>query len=122
MLQQDKNVTTYVKTCSLRVASIPAYAASPSVFCSVLSDRFAEAGEHYFCIFYVGMKPRFGDEAEVGFHIFYHSFQVVDFVVCINMYMSNECLDYAKYAFIVLCIAGLHFKINIVAELKILPL
>ena len=28
----------------------------------------------------------------------------------------------AKYDFIVLCIAGLHFKIYIVAELKILPL
>ena len=25
------------------------------------------------------------------------------------MYMSKECLDDAKYAFIVLCIAGLHF-------------
>ncbi len=34
------------------------------------------------------------------------------------MYMSNECLDDAKYAFIVLCIAGLHFKIHIVAEPK----
>ena len=27
-----------------------------------------------------------------------------------DMYMSNECLDDAKYAFIVLCIAGLHLK------------
>ena len=35
------------------------------------------------------------------------------------MYMSKECLDDAKYAFIVLCIAGFHFKIYIVAKLKI---
>ena len=39
-----------------------------------------------------------------------------------DMYMSKECLDDTKYAFVVLCIAGLHFKIYIVAELKILPL
>ena len=38
-----------------------------------------------------------------------------------DMYMLKECLDDVKYAFIVLCIAGLHFKIYIVAELKILP-
>ena len=36
--------------------------------------------------------------------------------------MSNECLDDAEYAFVVLSIAGLHFKIYIVAKLKILPL
>ena len=34
-----------------------------------------------FCVFYVGMKPRFGGEYKVGFHIFYHCFQFVDFVV-----------------------------------------
>ena len=40
----------------------------------------------------------------------------------IDVYMSKERLDDAKYAFIVLRIAGLHFKIFIVAKLKILPL
>ena len=39
-----------------------------------------------------------------------------------DMYMSKECLGDAKYAFIVLSIAGLHFLIYIVAKLKILPL
>ena len=34
-----------------------------------------------------------------------HSFDMYSF----DMYMSKECLDDAKYAFIVLCIAGLHF-------------
>ena len=51
----------------------------PSASCSVLSDRCAESGEHYFCVF--KMKPRFGDEYKIGFHILYHSFKLIEFVV-----------------------------------------
>ena len=106
--------------CSLRVASIPVLHTLCSLPLGVLSDRFAESGEHYFCVFYVGMKPRFGDEYKVGFLTVSHllsllpvrRFCSINYVHCnidiVNFALVRCYLNFSP-VLVVLCASFLHF-------------
>ena len=41
------------------------------------------------------MKPRFGDEYKVGFHIFYHCFQFVDFFSINYVHCNIDIVNFA---------------------------